>query len=94
MNLRPPFRYHHGSRWTSLYRHVVGVTHNYFHDNPGGSEQGGQDYGLIAGNITANFSNAAGYPTWEAYVATSMPRWGKDSNHLCCTKWHVGCSPP
>ena len=27
MNLRPPFRYHHGSRWTSLYRHVVGVTH-------------------------------------------------------------------
>jgi hypothetical protein len=71
---------------------VVGVTHNYFQDNPGGSEQGGQDYGLVAGNITANFSNAAGYPTWQAYVATSAPRWGKDSGHFCCTKWHVGCA--
>ena len=71
--------------------HVVGVTHNFFQDNPGGSEQGGQDYGLIAGNITANFSNAAGYPTFEAYVATSAPRWGKDNDHYCCTKWGSGC---
>lgn len=31
---------------------MIGVTHNYFQDSPGGSEQGGQDYGLIAGNIT------------------------------------------
>ena len=71
---------------------VVGVTHNYFHDSPGGSQQGGQDYGLIAGNVTGDFANAAGYPTWEAYVATSAPRWGKDNNHYCCTEWQVGCA--
>ena len=69
---------------------VVGITHNDFQDNPGGSEQDGQDCGLIAGNITANFSNAAGYPTWEAYVATRhdvRAGWGQDSTHFCCTKF-------
>ena len=57
---------------------MIGVTHNFFQDSPGGSEQarpaysppthfsykpnkfcgraqGGQDYGLIAGNITCVF---------------------------------------
>ena len=77
---------------------VVGITHNDFQDNPGGSEQGGQDYGLIAGNITANFSNAAGYPTWEAYVATRhdvRAALGPGQHTLLLyqvLKWHVGCN--
>ena len=77
---------------------VVGITHNDFQDNPSGSEQGGQDYGLIAGNITANFSNAAGSPTWEAYVATRhdvRAALGQGQHTLLLyqvLKWHVGCN--
>ena len=39
---------------------VIGVTHNFFQDNPNGSEQGGQDYGLIPGNISGDLSNGTG----------------------------------
>lgn len=40
---------------------VIGVTHNFFQDDLGGSEQGGQDYGLIPGNISMTLSNGSGY---------------------------------
>jgi hypothetical protein len=40
---------------------MVAVTHNFFQDSVGGSEQGGQDYGLIAGNCSADLSNGRGY---------------------------------
>lgn len=70
---------------------VVSVTHNYFQDNAGGSEQGGQDYGLIPGNITGNLSNGAGHPTFDAYVATSPAHWGVSDDHFCCVTWRMGC---
>ena len=70
---------------------VIGVTHNFFQDNPGGSEQGGQDYGLIAGNISGTLSNGTGYPTFDAYNATSPAVWAKSDEHFCCASWKVGC---
>lgn len=70
---------------------LIGVTHNYFHDNPGGSEQGGQDYGLIPGNVSADLSNGAGHPTFDAYVSTSPSQWAKSDAHFCCTQWTAGC---
>ena len=62
-----------------------------FHDSPGGSEQGGQDYGLIPGNVSADLSNGAGHPTFDAYVSTSPSQWGKSDSHFCCTQWTAGC---
>lgn len=70
---------------------VIAVTHNYFHDNEGGSEQGGQDYGLIAGNISGDLSNGPGYPTFDAYIATSPAVWGSSDTNYCCKTWRVGC---
>eukprot|EP00039_Didymoeca_costata_P012770 m.185654 g.185654 ORF g.185654 m.185654 type:complete len:591 (+) comp15579_c0_seq2:183-1955(+) len=71
---------------------MVAVTHNFFQDSPDGSSQGGQDYGLIAGNITATLSNGTGYPTFDAYVSTSSPAFGTSNDHYCCETWSVGCS--
>ena len=70
---------------------MLGVTHNYFQDSPGGSEQGGQDYGLIAGNISSDLSNGTGYPTFDAYNATAPQHWGQSDSHFCCTAWRAGC---
>jgi hypothetical protein len=70
---------------------VIGVTHNFFHDSPGGSEQGGQDYGLIPGNISGDLSNGTGWPTFDAYNSTSQAYWGRSDGHYCCSKWSMGC---
>ena len=56
-----------------------------------GSEQGGQDYGLIPGNVTADLSNGAGHPTFDAYVSTSPAKWEASNTHFCCTAWSMGC---
>eukprot|EP00051_Salpingoeca_urceolata_P007730 m.100038 g.100038 ORF g.100038 m.100038 type:complete len:580 (+) comp15373_c1_seq2:174-1913(+) len=72
--------------------HIVAVTHNFFQDRPGGTSQGGQDYGLIAGNISSNLTNGAGYPTFDAYVSTSPGVWGRSDTHFCCVHWHQGCN--
>lgn len=71
---------------------VVAVTHNYFQDSPGGSEQGGQDYGLIAGNISAALDNGTHYPTYAAYLSTSPDVWGSNDQHYCCDQWRLGCA--
>jgi hypothetical protein len=70
---------------------VIAVTHNFFQDSKGGSEQGGQDYGLIAGNISGDLSDGTGYPTFDAYNATSPTVWGRSDANYCCEKWRVGC---
>ena len=72
---------------------VVGVTHNFFQDSPGGSSQGGCDFGLIPGNISGTLDDAAasGSPTWGAYVATGPDSWGVSDAHYCCTEWRQGC---
>ena len=70
---------------------LVATTHNFFHDDPGGSEQGGQDYGLIPGNVTANISNGDGHPTFEAYVSTAAHVFGAHDEHYCCKHWFMGC---
>ena len=70
---------------------MIGVTHDYFHESPGGSEQGGQDYGLIAGNVSADLNNGAGYPTFDVYAATAPDVWAKGDDHFCCSKFLVGC---
>lgn len=70
---------------------MISVTHNFFHDSTDGSEQGGQDYGLIPGNVSGNLTNGAGHPTFDAYVATSPMNWDTNNNHFCCTTWRMGC---
>lgn len=75
---------------------MVATTHNYFQDDPHGSEQGGQDYGLIGGNISSSLDNATGAsPTLDAYVSTSSAAlWGASDDHFCCSRWAVGCKTP
>lgn len=75
----------------SSLKNVIGVTHNYFHDNAGGSEQGGQDYGLVPGNVSSDLSNGPGHPTFDAYNATSPAVWGQSDEHFCCEHWRSGC---
>ena len=70
---------------------MVGVTHNFFQDSPGGSSQGGCDFGLIPANVSATLDDAGGAPTWEAYVATGPDAWGVSDAHYCCTEWRQGC---
>lgn len=70
---------------------MVAVTHNFFQDNPAGSEQGGQDYGLIPGNVSGDLSNGPGNPTFDAYNSTSPLVWEASNDHYCCSRWSMGC---
>eukprot|EP00041_Stephanoeca_diplocostata_P021776 m.513859 g.513859 ORF g.513859 m.513859 type:complete len:644 (-) comp21909_c0_seq5:122-2053(-) len=70
---------------------MFGVTHNYFQDNPGGSEQGGQDYGLIPGNVSSDLRNGRGHPTFDAYNSTAPAVWEHSDTHFCCARFSVGC---
>lgn len=70
---------------------VIGVTHNYFHQ-VGDATQGGGVYGLIPTNVTDTLDNGPGFPTYDAYVATSPSQWKRTSSHYCCTAWQTGCA--
>jgi len=76
---------------SSLLPQMVAVTHNYFQDNPNGSEQGGQDYGLIPGNVSSDLSNGPGHPTFDAYNSTAPDVWEQSNDHYCCRHWSMGC---
>ena len=72
---------------------VIAVTHNYFQQVPG-SSQGGQTYGLIAGDVAGDLSNGTTCPAFNAYVATSPSQWRRDASNYCCQQWQVGCPTP
>jgi len=70
---------------------LVSVTHNYFQAEPTAPEVG--NFGLVPAPpaVGPAFQNGTGHPTFDAYVATSLPSWRVDPSNWCCANYAVGC---
>ena len=42
--------------------------------------------------VSANLSNGAGHPTFDAYASTAVHVYGVSDDHYCCRQWSMGCS--